>query len=109
LAALDLHSDGTVRRLQAVLRRNVALFAGWGGNDDGLFSPIQMIDLGCVENAIAAGERLLDRGYFVPATFFPTVPLQHSQLRICVTATHTPEQLSGLRDAIAEISDPRGG
>ncbi len=102
LAALELHRDGTVRALQRKLRENVALFDE--GRPDAPppeeWSPIRMIPAGSAERALAFGERLLELGYFCTVSYFPIVPRESAQLRLAITADHTPEQIAGLKRAL---------
>lgn len=104
LVALQLHRNGTTGVLQKELRERVSLFTG-ASVDDRSFSPIQMVAVGDASRAITYGERLIDRGYFVSVTFFPIVPINGSQLRICLTAGHTREQVLGLKQALEDIKN----
>ena len=102
LASLALHRDGTVARLQARLWDRVRRF--WGGEPPGdVPSPIAMVPVGRPADAIAAGVALRDRGYFVSVAFFPVVPRDQAQLRIAITAEHSPAQVEGLRAALTAL------
>jgi dethiobiotin synthase len=65
-------------------------------------SPILPLIIGDTLETISAAEQLQQRGFDVRAIRPPTVAEGSSRLRIVVRATHTPEQLSGLADAISE-------
>ncbi|WP_032113861.1 aminotransferase class I/II-fold pyridoxal phosphate-dependent enzyme [Candidatus Paracaedibacter symbiosus] len=102
LSSIRLHKDGTVPMLQARLRQNVALY-------DRLmeltlpFSPIRMVTVGDEEKAIELCKQILSKGFFVSVVFFPIVPRNKAQLRVCIAANHTEEQIRGLVDALKSI------
>jgi 8-amino-7-oxononanoate synthase len=103
-AALDLHFDGTVRKLQDVLIRKVELFDKFMGRDEP-FSPIRMVKIGSEHLAIEAGKKLLDQGFFTVTAFFPVVAMGDAQLRICISVQHTDEEIAALA---AEIKHTLG-
>lgn len=100
--SLRLHQDGTVSQLQQRLWSNVHHFAG-PPRHGVVPSPIQMVKVGTEMDAIAMGEALLERGFFVSTAFFPVVARADAQLRICITAEHTVEELDELKRALAEL------
>lgn len=102
LKVVELHQDGTVRALQRTLSERVALFDQRTGRGEP-FGPIRMVRLGDDERALAAAEQLLAQGQFVTVTFFPIVPRGEAQLRICVTARHTPEEIERLATALQAL------
>lgn len=145
LAALELHRNGEVRRLQTQLDRQIALFVygeaqqptpplvsatsshlilpntrnhdvmvpflTWNEHDrpiDGRLGPIRMVFVGEEARGIDWGQKLIERGYFVSAAFFPVVPRGRSQLRIAITAGHDRQQILGLRDALRDIAEASG-
>jgi len=101
-AVVGLHHDGTVRSLQRTLRDRVALFDEL--MEQALpFSPIRMIMIGDERAAIEAGEQLINKGYFVSVVFFPVVQRGAAQLRICIAANHTPDEIQGLVAALKQV------
>ncbi len=103
LAALELHLDGTVAKLQLTLREKVARFdALMPGHSEG-FSPIRMVKRASAESALATGEGLIERGYFVTVALFPVVPRESPQLRVCLAVDHTEQDLTGLCAAIQSL------
>ena len=100
-AVVALHHDGTVRRLQETLRERVALYDELMGQPLP-FSPIRMFPIGDERAAIAAGEHLLRRGYFASVVFFPIVRRGAAQLRACIAANHSPDDIRGLVEALHE-------
>jgi 8-amino-7-oxononanoate synthase len=101
-AVLDLHKDGTVAQRQKELRERVSLFDELMG-EPLPFSPIRMVMIGDEHEAIEKAEQMIDEGYFVSVVFFPIVPRGKAQLRICIAANHTPEQVYGLVGAIEKV------
>jgi 7-keto-8-aminopelargonate synthetase-like enzyme len=107
-AVLELHRDGTVQRLQRTLRDRVALF------DDLMrqplpFSPIRMLLIGDETHAIEAGEQVIKDGYFASVVFFPIVRRRAAQLRVCIAANHTPDDIHGLAAAFKRVQARFGG
>lgn len=106
-AALDLllSTAGELRRQR--LRANLAKFADSLPQHfaDGrkVQSAIIPIILGPAEKALAAAQTLLDRGFFVPAIRYPTVPKEAARLRVTLSARHTPEQIGGLCEVLREL------
>jgi 8-amino-7-oxononanoate synthase len=100
-----LTDEGEHRREQ--LWRNLALF---GEEMPALFtngrkiqSAILPVVLGDSDRALEAADRLLERGIFVPAIRYPTVPRDAARLRITITALHTPEQIRTLCAALRPL------
>ncbi len=55
--------------------------------------------------AVEVSARLADRGFLAPAIRYPTVARGAARLRLTVTARHTPDQITALGLALAELSD----
>jgi 8-amino-7-oxononanoate synthase len=53
-------------------------------------------------HAVTLSARLLTRGYNVVPAIFPGVAENQARLRFFMTARHTPEQIEGVLDAVAE-------
>jgi 7-keto-8-aminopelargonate synthetase-like enzyme len=103
-AALALASgpDGDRRRarLQASQSRVVE------GLDSRVFAtrgPILPVILGTDERALAAANRLRERGLFVPAIRPPTVPEGSARLRVTFSSEHTDDELDALAAGLAEV------
>ena len=54
--------------------------------------------------AVAASAKLREQGIFVPAIRYPTVARGAARLRVTVTATHTPDDISQLVAALQSIN-----
>jgi 7-keto-8-aminopelargonate synthetase-like enzyme len=101
-AVVELHHDGTVQALQPVLRERVALFDELMG-EPLPFSPIRMVHIGNEQDALAAGEQMLEAGYFASVVFFPIVRRGAAQLRMCIAANHSPDDIRGLVAALQRV------
>lgn len=66
-------------------------------------SPIIPLVLGSPERAAGASDRLLRRGYYVPAVRPPAVPAGTARLRITVSAAHTAAEIDGFIEALKEV------
>ena len=100
-----LTDEGEKRRAQ--LWENLAQFADEMPQvfADGrkIQSAIIPIILGESERALEAAERLTERGFYVPAIRFPTVPRAAARLRVTISARHTQQQISALAAALRSI------
>lgn len=63
-------------------------------------SPIFPLVVGTAEEALGLQARLWDAGLYVPAIRPPTVPAGLCRLRVSITASHTPEQIERLMNAL---------
>ncbi len=63
-------------------------------------TPIQPILVGESERAIAMSQSLEQQGIFVGAIRPPTVPAGSARLRVTLSASHSPEQVKQLLDAL---------
>ena len=72
-------------------------------------TPIVPIVLGDEAAALAASDRLLERGLLVPAIRPPTVPPGTSRLRVALSAAHTDEQVDRLVVALDELRSAPAG
>jgi 8-amino-7-oxononanoate synthase len=107
-AVVELHRDGTVQRLQQTLRDRVALFDDLMG-EPLPFSPIRMLLIGDEQDAIDAGEQVIKDGYFASVVFFPIVRRRAAQLRVCIAANHTPDDIRGIAAAFKRVRATHAG
>jgi 8-amino-7-oxononanoate synthase len=100
IAALDFMMSGAGEKRRQSLRSNLAHFADemprLFADGKKLHSAIIPIVLGRTEAAIEAAQLLADKGFFVPAIRYPTVPRDGARLRVTISARHTRKQISGL-------------
>ncbi|HWS78987.1 MAG TPA: 8-amino-7-oxononanoate synthase [Thermomonas sp.] len=68
-------------------------------------TPIQPLVVGSDTHALAMAAALEEQGYWVVAIRPPTVPEGSARLRITLSATHDPQQIDGLLDALAHARD----
>lgn len=64
-------------------------------------TPIQPILIGDAGRALKVSEELWDLGFWVAAIRPPTVPEGSSRLRVTLSATHEPQQIDDLLDALS--------
>jgi 8-amino-7-oxononanoate synthase len=104
IAAIQLLEDdpAIVRRLH----ERIAQFRAACGDVGLRLAPsttaIQPLILGDTEWALNASQRLLERGFLVPAIRPPTVPEGTSRLRVSLSAAHSREDIEGLCAALVE-------
>jgi 7-keto-8-aminopelargonate synthetase-like enzyme len=67
-------------------------------------SPIIPLIIGSETAAMEMSQRLSERGIFVPAIRFPTVPKGKARLRVTVTAGHTAEDIQTFLKELDDIS-----
>jgi len=72
-------------------------------------SPIFPIPLREALRAVAVSQALAEQGFWVTAIRPPTVPEGTSRLRVTLMATHTPEDLTQLAQALAAALAAKGG
>ena len=106
-AALDLLRGPEGAALRARLQANVQRFR------TGLPKPwpalaaasgaIQPLLCGESATALDVSRRLRERGFFIPAIRFPTVPRQAARLRVTLSAIHTFSEIDALHAALAEM------
>ncbi len=105
-AAAALAAVGVVRSTEGARRRarlsghvaRVAAVVGRAGHP----SPIIPVVVGAEADAVAASDRLLSRGVWVPAIRPPTVAPGTSRLRVTLSAIHTDDQVGRLIRGLAE-------
>ena len=107
MAALDLLTEQPQRvdklqRNALVMREALAAEGVETGSD----TQILPIVVGSAQDAVAASERLLERGIFAQAIRPPTVPEGTSRLRIALMASHSASELG---PAAREIARAVGG
>jgi len=97
LAALGVLRSAEGDELIARLRANVDSLA------PGHPSPILPVHLGSEQRAVQVADALLERGLLVPAIRPPTVAPGTCRLRVALSAAHTDEQITALRNALDEM------
>ncbi|MBV9774119.1 MAG: GNAT family N-acetyltransferase, partial [Gemmatimonadetes bacterium] len=106
LASARLHLSGELEGLQRVYRERVdlcnVLLAEHGlpllSRNDG---PIFFLPLGRAEAAMSVAERMMDEGYYVTISTYPSVPTRRAGIRLTLTSLHTPGEVRGVVEALA--------
>jgi 8-amino-7-oxononanoate synthase len=99
-AAIDFLDSPAGERRRQTLRQNLAQFAeempALFGSGRKVHSAIIPVLLGTAASALDASQSLVEKGYFVPAIRYPTVPKDAARLRVTLSARHSADQISGL-------------
>jgi 8-amino-7-oxononanoate synthase len=106
--ALDLIDEdpSLVARLHERIAQFRAACADLGLEPPASTTAIQPLIVGSTEWALAASQRLRERGLRVPAIRPPTVPEGTSRLRVSLSAAHTGAEIQGLAAALVEALAP---
>lgn len=100
-AALDQLRGGIVGKR---LRVNIAAVrAALGLPGDPVASAIIPIPIGEERRAMEIADALNERGIFIPAIRYPTVPRDQAMLRLTVTAKHSDNDIARLAQALREV------
>jgi 8-amino-7-oxononanoate synthase len=104
-AALDVvaREPGRAQHLLATARSLGERLRAAGLDVPNLDSQILPVLVGDARRAVAAAERLLERGFYVAAIRPPTVPAGTSRLRLSLMATHRPEHVDGVARELIDI------
>lgn len=111
-----IYSTAPPPAFAATLREAIDWIAGSGGDSarETLRDRIVLFDpaaesaivphvIGSSEAALAASDRLLERGFLVPAIRYPTVPRNTARLRVTLTSAHEASQVESLKETLAAI------
>ncbi|HEX6910004.1 MAG TPA: aminotransferase class I/II-fold pyridoxal phosphate-dependent enzyme, partial [Longimicrobium sp.] len=63
--------------------------------------PIFFLRMGRAEAAITVAQRMMDEGWHVTISTYPSVPQRRAGIRLGVTALHTPAEIRGVVEALA--------
>ena len=63
--------------------------------------PIFFLKMGRAEAAMTVAERMMDEGYHLTISTFPSVPQRRAGIRLAVTALHAPAEIRGMVEALA--------
>ncbi len=97
LKALEIVEKEPERRRK--LWENVKIFKGPGG----ICSPIIPWIVGDSQKAMQRSQKLFEKGFWVTAIRYPTVARGTERLRITLMASHQPEEIKSLREALNEL------
>ncbi len=63
--------------------------------------PIFFLRMGRAEAAMAVAQRMMDEGWHVTISTYPSVPQRRAGIRLAVTALHSPAEIRGVVEALA--------
>jgi len=105
LASLAIHRSPELAELQARLGENVARFderIATGERGNGL--NIRLVPIGDEAEAVACSGRILERGFYTSAVFFPIVERGKAGLRVMIRADNRPEDLAEFCAILREVT-----
>ena len=109
LAAIEFMMSPAGENRRQTLRSNLAHFARempmLFQDKKKIQSAIIPILIGSAEKALECSGVLADRGFFVPAIRYPTVPKDTARLRVTISARHTTKQISALCEQLRAMVD----
>ncbi len=106
LASAMLHRSAELVHLQTTLQNKISLFDELlPTKQQGAALPIRTVHFGDELIAIGAARNLFQQGFYASAIFFPTVSKGMAGLRLCMTASHTDEQIKSVCAAIVAIKE----
>ena len=95
-----VHQDALAERVRLVNRRMRELSIPLLVENE---APIFFVRMGLPRVAFRVVQRLMDEGYFINASVYPTVPMKRAGVRFAVTAAHRMEDIEGALGAMARI------
>jgi 8-amino-7-oxononanoate synthase len=102
---LFIQSSAGETRRKLLWARVKELKSAIGNRQSEIPGAIIPVLIGDEARAVAASAALRERGIFVPAIRYPTVARGQARLRVTLTATHTPDDISQLVAALESISN----
>jgi 7-keto-8-aminopelargonate synthetase-like enzyme len=106
-AAVEIARGPEGGALRAHLQKNIGLFrenlpAAWRDSIPAA-GAIQPLPCGEASAALHLAQALRDRGFFIPAIRYPTVPRGTARLRVTLSAVHTGAEIDTLGAALADL------
>ena len=106
-AAIDFVSSGVGEERRRALWKNITQFGEEAPRElltgSAPQSAIVPLILGNEDIALAAAHYLTEHGFLAPAIRFPTVARGAARLRVTLSASHTPEQISALCEVLQRL------
>ncbi len=104
LASIAIHRSPELALLQARLRANVDLFDRLLPTEEsGNGLNIRLVPIGDEEGTVACSARILERGYYTSAVFFPIVARGQAGLRVMLRADNRPEDIAEFCAIVREV------
>jgi 8-amino-7-oxononanoate synthase len=108
VAAVEFMLSPAGEKRRQALKDNLNLFASQipalFADGKKVQSAIIPIIIGSAEAAMEASQLLADKGYYVPAIRYPTVPRESARLRVTISARHTAKQIIGLCEWLKNLA-----
>jgi 7-keto-8-aminopelargonate synthetase-like enzyme len=110
LASIAIHRSPELAALQGRLAANVALFDELVATEErGNGLNIRLVPIGDEESAVACSGRILERGYYTSAVFFPIVERGRAGLRVMIRADNRPQDLTAFCAVVREVTGRAAG
>ena len=107
IASAKIHLSGEIYTLQNLLQEKIKFFNQTAKllelpfiSDD--LSPVKFLCLGKPQMGYNVVRRVMNAGYYANLSVFPSVSLNHTGMRIPITAHHTFEDIEGILKTIAQ-------
>jgi len=105
-AGVDVARSPEGAALRARLRENISRFCtglppAWKKQASVVSSAIQPLICGEAATALALAAALREKGLYIPAIRYPTVPRNSARLRVTLSAAHRAEEIDALNKALA--------
>jgi 7-keto-8-aminopelargonate synthetase-like enzyme len=105
MASTAIHRSPELSELQGKLAQNVALFdelVATGERGNGL--NIRLVPIGDEAATVECSGRILERGYYTSAVFFPIVERGKAGLRVMIRADNRREDIAELAGIVREVT-----
>ncbi|MEO5569943.1 MAG: aminotransferase class I/II-fold pyridoxal phosphate-dependent enzyme [Bacteroidia bacterium] len=108
VASAKIHLSDEIYGLQAQLQHKIKLFNSLAKMYDlplysDAMTPVKFICVGKPETGYSMVRQLMDRGFYVSISCYPSVPYNNTGMRVPVTLHHTDEDIENIVKTIAEI------
>ncbi|NMO16217.1 aminotransferase class I/II-fold pyridoxal phosphate-dependent enzyme [Pyxidicoccus fallax] len=104
LASARVHAGPELAERQRALRANIRAFdERITTRTKGEEFPIKVIEVGPESAAVEASRRMMERGFYTSAVFFPIVPKGRAGLRIMMRANVSASDVQRLCDAVQQV------
>lgn len=101
MASAEIHGSDELCGLQEMMVRRVREFdAAISTEHAGDDLPIRLVRMGSAGAAVRTAGTLIDQGYFTTPVFFPTVGRGEEAIRLCISAGHTAQDVSGVTNVL---------
>ena len=105
-ASVRIHASPELKRQQDLMHANIDLFDSLIETEQkGNGLPIKLIRTGSEQRAVECSSKVLARGFYTSAVFFPIVEKGNAGLRVMLRADNTPEDVRRFCDIVREVVD----